>query len=50
MSRIKYWYTQSIFVTVKVNVNLSLRLTKRHAVQTYWREWRYSSTHSWPRH
>jgi hypothetical protein len=27
----------------------SLCLTKHHAMKTYW-GWRYSSTHSWPRH
>jgi len=32
----------------QVKVNLSLRLTKHHAMKTYGRmeEWRYSSTHS----
>jgi hypothetical protein len=32
-------------VTYKVKVQLSLCLTKHHAMKTYW-EWRYSSTHS----
>jgi hypothetical protein len=32
-------------VKVKVKVNLSLCLTKHHAMKAYW-EWRYSSTHS----
>jgi hypothetical protein len=34
-----------ITLFIKVKVNLSLCLTKHHAMKAYW-EWRYSSTHS----
>jgi len=34
---------------VKVKGKVILCLTKHHAMKTYW-EWRYSSTHSWPRY
>jgi len=34
---------------LKVKVKLTLCLTKHHPIKTYW-EWRYSSTHSLPRH
>jgi hypothetical protein len=34
---------------VKVETKFSLCLTKHHAMKTYW-GWKYSATHSWPRH
>jgi hypothetical protein len=44
------WRTPtSVYFTGKVKVYLLLCLTKHHSIKTYWR-WRYSATHSWPRH
>jgi hypothetical protein len=40
----------SPLLKVKVKVKLSLCLNKHHAMKVYWEQWRYSSTHSWPRH
>jgi hypothetical protein len=39
-------YTGYPAVECKSKVKLSLCLTKHHAMKTYGREWRYSSTHS----
>jgi hypothetical protein len=39
-------YLQKCSITVKLK---SLCCTMHHTMKTYWR-WRYSATHSWPRH